>query len=181
MKQGRKSRCAWALLSALFALSAAAPAASAAPAAVEEYDLALPDPNGPSDPNAPAAEEAPAPVAPGPVAPAPTEAVAPTETAPMETAATTPSGEPTPEPEKLDQAAIRRDVLFERPEKISTPLPKAPYERTRDSASAPTALLGFVAIGAVCIAASLWRMRRFARDAAAHGAPAGVSDPQASS
>jgi outer membrane biosynthesis protein TonB len=177
MKQGRKSRCAWALLSALFALGAAAPAASAAPAAVEEYDLALPDPNGPSDPNAPVPEDAPAP--PAPVAPAPTEA-APTETAPLETVVT-PSGKPKPEREKLYQAAIRRDVLFERPEKISTPLPKAPYQRTRDSASASTALLGFVAIGAVCVAASLWRIRRVARDAAAHSAPAGVSDPQASS
>lgn len=179
MKQGRKSRCAWALLSALFALGAVAPAASAAPAAVEEYDLALPDPNGPSDPNAPVPEDAPAPVAPARVAPAPTEA-APAETAPLETAVTR-SGKPKPEPEKLDQAAIRRDVLFERPEKISTPLPKAPYQRTRDSASVPTALLGFVAIGAVCIAASLWRIRRFARDTAEHSAPAGVSDPQASS
>ena len=117
MEQGRQSRWALAILSALAALSAlalAVPAsATANPAAVDEYDLALPEPEDPTSAPAPAPEAAPT----TPTAPTyPTTPVAPTEeTVPVEPAVTE-SAPVAPEPEPvLDRAAARRDVLFERP------------------------------------------------------------------
>ena len=183
IKQGSKSRCVRALvcaLAALAAMAAAIPAAAAAaPAAAEEYDLVLPDPNGGNEPtSAPPAEppvESEAPAAP-PAAAAPTETAAPTSEE-----ADRPSTKPQREPaEQVDQAAIRRDVLFERPDTVAAPTSEI-AESSSDDGGLPILLLALIAIGGFCIVATMVRLRRFA-GAAAKGvgpaAPHGASGSQ---
>lgn len=163
MIQGRNSRCVCALLSALAAIAApalATPASAAAgPAAIDEYDLALPPDDGPADP-APAPEPSPEPAPPAaptdptvPVAPAPAGEGLPAATA-DEAAAPRPQRE-------LDQAAARRDVLFETPAELASRDARslaAPVE----GSSVPPVLWLLFGLGGACIIATLVRLRRFA-------------------
>jgi hypothetical protein len=141
-------------LAASFALVVAVPAgATAAPAAVEEYDLALPQDEGPQDP-------APAPEAAEPVAPAaPAVPLAPTEEA---LPVAPPVVQAPPEPEReLDRAAARRDVLFEAPIESAGRESLTVAAPVGDS-SLPPVLWLLVALGGACIVATLVRLRRFA-------------------
>jgi len=177
MNQGRQSRLGLALASLLAALAAlllAIPAsASASPAAVEEYDFVPPEPNDPQDP---VPEPEPPPVAPEPDEPvAPVAPVAPTEQDPsVEPVTGGGTAAPAAPEQVLDRAAARRDVLFER-----APEASAREARTLavpvEQSSLPPALWLLFGFGGVCVAAILWRLRRFAGEVSRSGSGAARS------
>lgn len=164
-------------LAAVVALVVAMPASAlAVPAAIEEYDLALPPDDGPKDP-APAPEPSDEPAPPGapsaptvPAAPTPTEEGLPGE--PVTEAAT---AKPARE---LDQAAARRDVLFEAPVEPAAREMRSLAAPVQDGSLPPTLWLLF-GLGGACIVATLVRLRRFA--VALGASPGAVPRSQTSS
>ena len=177
MKQGRKSRCARALLSALAASAAlvvAVPATAAAtPAAIDEYDFQPPVTEPPQEPTPPTEPTPTTPVA--PTSPTdPTAPVAPESTTGGEVVPGAPIGA-VPEPERiLDRVAARRDVLFEAPAEPPTREARTVAAPAEDG-SLPPALWLLFGLGGVCIVATLLRLRRFA------GSGGGIPRSQTSS